>query len=100
MATRAYADSWHGFPDTNYLGDLTLGLLGMGEIARPVARVAQAFEMPVRYWDIERFPELEAEYGMEFVDWDRALRRPRTSSRSSSPSTSKPRGSSARAKSA
>jgi phosphoglycerate dehydrogenase-like enzyme len=70
MASRTYADSWHGFPDTKYLGDLTLGLLGMGEIARPVARVAQAFGMPVRYWDIERFPELEAAYGMEFVPWE------------------------------
>ncbi|MFN8593859.1 MAG: NAD(P)-dependent oxidoreductase [Thermomicrobiales bacterium] len=70
MASREYAASWHGFPDTKYLGDLTLGLLGMGEIARPIARVAQAFEMPVRYWDIERFPDLEAAYGMEFVSWD------------------------------
>ena len=70
MASRGYGDSWHGFPDTKYLGDLTLGLLGMGEIARPIARVARAFGMPVRYWDIERFPELEAEFGMEFVSWD------------------------------
>ena len=45
---RAYVDSWHGFPGTQYLGDLTLGLLGMGEIARPIARVAQAFGMPVQ----------------------------------------------------
>src|SRR5215217_7646362 len=70
MASRAYLDSWHGFPDTKYLGDLTLGLLGMGEIARPVAQVAHAFGMPIRYWDIERFPELETEYGMEFTEWD------------------------------
>ena len=70
MASRAYVDSWHGFPDTKYLGDLTLGLLGMGEIARPVARVAHAFGMPIRYWDIERFPELETAYGMEFMEWD------------------------------
>jgi phosphoglycerate dehydrogenase-like enzyme len=70
MASRAYIDSWHGFPDTRYLGDLTLGLLGMGEIARPVARVAHAFGMPIRYWDIERFPELESAYGMEFTEWD------------------------------
>jgi phosphoglycerate dehydrogenase-like enzyme len=69
MASRAYVDSWHGFPDTKYLGDLTLGLLGMGEIARPVARVAHAFGMPMSYWDIERFPELETAYGMEFMDW-------------------------------
>ncbi len=70
MASRAYIDAWHSFPGTLYLGDLTLGLLGMGEIARPIARVAQAFSMRVRYWDIERFPELEAAYGMEYVEWD------------------------------
>ena len=70
MTRRAYVDSWHGFPDTKYLGDLTLGLLGMGEIARPVARVAHAFGMPVRYWDIERFPDFESAYGMEFTEWD------------------------------
>jgi phosphoglycerate dehydrogenase-like enzyme len=70
MANRAYIDSWHGFPDTKYIGDLTLGLLGMGEIARPIARVAHAFGMPVRYWDVERFPDLEAAYDMEFVSWD------------------------------
>jgi phosphoglycerate dehydrogenase-like enzyme len=70
MTRRAYVGSWHGFPDTNYLGDLTLGLLGMGEIARPVARVAHAFGMPIRYWDIERFPELEEAYSMEFTEWD------------------------------
>jgi phosphoglycerate dehydrogenase-like enzyme len=70
MAERAYVNAWHGFPDTKYLGDLTLSLLGMGEIARPVARVAHAFGMPIRYWDLERFPELEAAYGMEFVPWD------------------------------
>jgi glyoxylate reductase len=70
MAGRTYGDSWHGFPGTHYLGDLTLGLLGMGEIARPIARVARAFQMPVKYWDIERFPDLETAYGMEFVSWD------------------------------
>ncbi|HLL51282.1 MAG TPA: NAD(P)-dependent oxidoreductase, partial [Thermomicrobiales bacterium] len=64
MANRAYVDSWHSFPDTKYLGDLSLGLLGMGEIARPIARVANAFGMTVRYWDIERFPDLEASYRM------------------------------------
>lgn len=70
MTSRAYIDSWHSFPDTKYLGDLTLGLLGMGEIARPVARAAHAFGMPVRYWDIERFPELETAYSMRFTEWE------------------------------
>lgn len=70
MASRGYGESWHGFPGTLYLGDLTLGLLGMGEIARPIARVARAFDMSVKYWDIEHFLELEAAYGMEFVPWE------------------------------
>jgi glyoxylate/hydroxypyruvate/2-ketogluconate reductase len=70
MATGDYAETWSLFPGTHYLGDLTLGLLGMGEIARPIARVAQAFEMPAVYWDIERFPELEEQYGLRFVEWE------------------------------
>jgi phosphoglycerate dehydrogenase-like enzyme len=42
----------------------------MGEIARPVARVAHAFGMPVHYWNRHRLPELEADFGMEPVGWD------------------------------
>jgi len=70
MASRAYGATWGVFPHLQYLGDLTLGFLGMGEIARPMARVAQAFGMPVIYWDRERFPALEARYGMRFAEWD------------------------------
>ena len=47
----------------------------MGEIARPIARIAQAFEMPVMYWDVERFPELEQRYNMQFVEWDEIFAR-------------------------
>ena len=50
--------------------DQTLGLLGFGEIARPMARYAQAFGMKTIYWDIRRFPELETEYAIEYVEWD------------------------------
>ena len=75
MRARAYTESWGLFPDLKYLGDSTLGILGMGEIARPIARAAQAFEMPTIYWDIERFPDLEAKYGLEFVEWDEVFRR-------------------------
>ena len=74
MRDREYAEHWTRFPGTRYLGDMTLGLLGMGEIARPIARVAQAFGMKVVYWDIVRFPDLEARYGMTFVEWDDLLR--------------------------
>ena len=75
MRARAHAGTWHLFPDLKYLGDLTIGILGMGEIARPIARAARAFDMPTIYWDIERRPELEAAYGMEYVAWDEIFRR-------------------------
>lgn len=70
MTARKHVENWHLFPGIKYVADHTLGLLGMGEIARPIARIAQAFEMPIVYWDIERFPELEEKYGMRFVEWD------------------------------
>ena len=75
VSARAYAETWGLFPGLKYLGDLTLGILGMGEIARAIARAALAFEMPTIYWDIERFPDLEAKYGIEFVEWDDVFRR-------------------------
>ncbi len=71
MERRGYVHEWGAYhPGVRLLGDLTIGLLGMGEIARPVARVAQAFNMRVLYWDIARFPELETQFGMEFFEWD------------------------------
>ena len=72
---RAYRDSWGTFPDLKLVRDCTLGLLGFGEIARTVARVARAFDMPVIYWDIIRFPELETYYGVTFAPWDDIFRR-------------------------
>jgi phosphoglycerate dehydrogenase-like enzyme len=70
MRSREYPSSWGLFPGVQYAGDVTLGILGMGEIARPIAKYAQAFDMPVIYWDIERFPELEEQYNLRFVEWD------------------------------
>ncbi len=74
MNRRGYVDSWGRFPGISAVRDLKLGFLGFGEIARPMARVARAFEMDVRYWDIVRFPDLEAEYGIQFVEWDEMFR--------------------------
>lgn len=70
MDARAYVDSWGLFPGTENVRDLTLGLLGFGEIARPIAKVARAFDMRTLYWDIRRFPELEEQYGVEYAKWD------------------------------
>ncbi len=70
MDSRAYVDSWGLYPGTENVRDLTLGLLGFGEIARPIAKVARAFDMRTLYWDVRRFPELEDQYGVEYVPWD------------------------------
>lgn len=71
MASGAYQNEWGAYhPGVTLLSDLTLGLVGMGEIGRGVARAAAAFDMTVRYWDIVRFPDLEEKLGLEFVDWD------------------------------
>ena len=70
MHSREYPTTWGMFPGVQYAGDVTLGILGMGEIARPIAKYAQAFDMPVIYWDIERFPELEERYNLRYVEWD------------------------------
>ncbi len=71
MQSRDYLNEWGAYhPGVKVMSDLSIGLLGMGEIARPIARYARAFDMRIRYWDIERFPELEERYGMEFVEWD------------------------------
>lgn len=71
MRTGAYQNEWGAYhPGVTLLSDLTLGLVGMGEIGRGVARAAAAFDMTVRYWDIGRFPDLEEKLGLEFVDWE------------------------------
>ena len=75
MASRAYQQEWGAYhPGVRLISDLTLGLVGLGEIARPVARVARAFGMRTLYWDIRRFPDVEAELGVEFVEWDEIFR--------------------------
>lgn len=68
MQSRTY--TWGAAPGVQMARGLTLGLLGLGEIARPVARIARAFEMRVIYWDIERFPEFEAAHGVTYAEWD------------------------------
>ena len=75
MRQRAYdAETWGTHPRVTLARDQTLGLLGFGEIARPIAEVARAFGMPTIYWDIERFPELESRYDVGYAAWDDLFR--------------------------
>lgn len=62
-------------PNVRIVQDYTLGLLGFGEIARPMANYAHAFEMKCIYWDKVRFPELEEKYHVEYVEWDELFKR-------------------------
>jgi D-3-phosphoglycerate dehydrogenase len=75
IASKSYGADWSAVPHIGLARDSTLGLAGFGEIARPIARIAKAFDMPVLYWDIVRFPELEEQYGVTFVEWDELFRR-------------------------
>lgn len=77
MEQRLYLERGWGATVANVriVQDYTLGLLGFGEIARPMARYAQAFEMKAIYWDVVRFPELEADYHIEYVEWDELFKR-------------------------
>lgn len=78
MQQRGYEQLGWGpaLPTIRLALDQTLGLLGFGEIARPMARYAQAFGMKTIYWDAVRFPELEAQYAVEYVSWDEIFSRP------------------------
>ncbi len=77
MEQRLYqARGWGAtVPRVRLVENDTLGLLGFGEIARPMARYAHAFQMQTLYWDKVRFPELEARYHVTYVEWDDLFRR-------------------------
>ena len=53
------AGRWRGnaTPRLHEVRGKTLGIIGMGTIGKKVARLAQAFGMPVHYYDIARLPE-------------------------------------------
>jgi phosphoglycerate dehydrogenase-like enzyme len=75
MLRRGYAGKvWGPIGGIRMVRDLTLGLVGFGEIARPMARIARAFDMRVHYWDAFRFEELEPQYGVTFVEWEKLWR--------------------------
>ncbi len=71
MDDRAYFNlGWGIVPGVRMVRGLTLGLLGFGEIARPMARMAEVFGMQCIYWDIARFPELEQQYQVRYAEWE------------------------------
>lgn len=78
MDRRGYQQAWWGAVPSMRIGvaaDLTLGLVGFGEIARPMANYARAFGMKTLYWDRVRFPDLEERYAVEYAGWEDLFRR-------------------------
>jgi len=51
-----------------------LGIIGLGRIGSAVARRARGFNMKVLYYSRTRKPDLEKEFGLEFVDLDALLK--------------------------
>jgi phosphoglycerate dehydrogenase-like enzyme len=57
------------------MGNKTLGIVGLGNIGKKVARRAKAFDMKVQYYDIKRLTEdQEDALGVRFVLFDELLR--------------------------
>jgi glyoxylate reductase len=52
----------------------TLGIVGLGQIGRAVARRARGFDMRLLYHSRTRRPEAESELGLEFVELEQLLK--------------------------
>ena len=73
-AERKIKFQWMQLPDLFEVHGLTLGLIGMGEIATETARRARAFGMRVIYWNRRRLPDdFEAEEGVEYRELETLL---------------------------
>jgi len=51
----------------------TLGIIGLGRIGEAMAKRARGFDMRILYCDVRRREDLEAEWGLEYVDLDTLL---------------------------
>ena len=70
--------SWElAFHPTHWLGrdvhESTLGIVGLGQIGREIARRARGFDMRIIYHSRTRYADVEAEYGVSYVDFPTLL---------------------------
>jgi glyoxylate reductase len=59
----------------NDVHEKTLGIIGLGNVGRAVARRALAFDMSVLYYNRRRRPDIESEMGVEYAPFDELLGR-------------------------
>lgn len=69
---------FYGWRPTFYLGSelrgKTLGIIGLGNIGKNLAKRARAFEMNVIYYSRTRKEDFEKEYGLEYKDKDYVIK--------------------------
>jgi glyoxylate reductase len=72
------AGKWKTWGPIDFLGPdvtgATLGLVGFGRIGQGMAKRAMGFDMKILYYDVQRYPGAEKEYGAQSVDLDTLLR--------------------------
>ena len=65
------------FHPTHWLGQdvhgACLGIVGLGQIGREIARRARGFDMDIIYHSRTRYPDAEAEYGVRYVEFNELL---------------------------
>ncbi len=65
------------FHPTHWLGqdvhEACLGIVGLGQIGREIARRARGFDMDIVYYSRTRYPDAEAEYGLRRADLNALL---------------------------
>jgi D-3-phosphoglycerate dehydrogenase len=59
----------------NELMGKTVGIIGLGAIGKALAKRLTAFDVEILYYDIERYPDFEAEWDVEFTSEDDLLAR-------------------------
>ena len=72
------AGEFYGWRPTFYLGSQlkgkTLGIIGLGNIGKNLAKRARAFEMKVIYYSRTRKEDFEKEFGLEYMDKDDVIK--------------------------
>ena len=72
------AGEFYGWRPTFYLGSQlkgkTLGIIGLGNIGKNLAKRARAFEMKVIYYSRTRKEDFEKEFGLEYMDKDEVIK--------------------------
>ena len=72
------AGEFYGWRPTFYLGSQlkgkTLGIIGLGNIGKNLAKRAKAFEMKVIYYSRTRKEDFEKEFGLEYMEKDDVIK--------------------------